>query len=440
LSFAKSAIYAGAGVLTPLGALSLLYLRLADLSASAPLAATAAGIAAVMAVSAAIFLKRRTLDAPPAITLGLGALAASAIAALALGLVFELSEGTLTFALSLAALGSAVVADRLAIPALRWCVLGLGLAVAGRFVYEPRIVGDALGKTILFNWLLFGYGVPALAFGLAARLMRRAGEDAAMRVAQALSILCAALLLVFEIRHALNDGDPFARSSGLIEQGLMAVVCMLFSLVLMELNARRADPLYRWASLGFGALTLAQAVLGLLLWENPLVSGEPIEGGAIFNGLILGYAAPALAAFILARRSSGRPPAWRRNAAIATGVLLLFAFLNLELRRLFQANPSIGFGASADDGEFYAYSALWLATGILLLAYGIVAGSKPARLASAALVSLTVVKVFLLDLAGLEGVLRALSFLGLGATLIGIGLVYQRFVFGRGSGPPGSNA
>ena len=53
---------------------------------------------------------------------------------------------------------------------------------------------------------------------------------------------------------------------------------------------------------------------------------------------------------------------------------------------------------------------------------------------SAALVLLTVVKVFLLDLAGLEGVLRALSFLGLGATLIGIGLVYQKFVFARRPG------
>ncbi len=45
--------------------------------------------------------------------------------------------------------------------------------------------------------------------------------------------------------------------------------------------------------------------------------------------------------------------------------------------------------------------------------------------------SLTVVKVFLLDLAGLEGVLRAFSFLGLGAALIGIGLVYQKLVFAR---------
>ncbi|WP_158812588.1 DUF2339 domain-containing protein [Methylocapsa sp. S129] len=429
LSFAKSAIYAGAGALTPLAAVSILYLRLTHFEASAPLAAVAAGIAAAMAVGAAIFMQRRTERASPAIELGLGALAAGAIAALSLGFVFELSEGTLTVALALAALGCALVADRLAIPALRWCVLGLGLAVAGRFLYEPRIVGDALGKTIIFNWLLFGYGVPALAFGLAARIMRRSAEDAPMRVAQALSILCSALLVSFEIRHALNSGDPFAPTSGLIEQGLFAIVGILFSAILMELNARRADPLYFYASLGFGALTLAQALAGLLLWQNPYISGEPVEGGGVFNGLVLGYLLPAAAAAILAIRARGRPPEWRRMAAAAAAILLLFAYVNLELRRLFQGGPAIGYDLSTSDGEFYAYSALWLGLGILLLAYGIVTHSKPARLASAALVSLTVVKVFLLDLAGLEGVLRALSFLGLGAALIGIGLVYQKLVF-----------
>ena len=429
LSFTKSAIYAGAGVLTPLGAVSLLYLRLANLQSSASFAATAAGIGSVMAVGAAIFHRRRTSDSPPAITLGLGALAAGAIAALSLGFVFEMSEGTLTVALALAALGSAYVAIRLDIPALRWCVLGLGLAVAGRLLYEPRIIGDGLGKTIIFNWLLFGYGLPALAFGLAARMMRPSGEDAPMRVAQILAILCSALLLTFEIRHALNDGDPFATSSGMIEQGLLAVVGMLFSLVLMELNARRSDPLYRYASLGFGALTLAQALVGLLLWENPFFTHAPIEGGGVFNGLILGYGLPALAALILARRARGRLPQWRHTAASVTSMVLLFAYLNLELRRLFQGSPLIGFSQGTGDGEYYAYSALWLALGILLFAYGIIAGSKPARLASAAVVLLTVAKVFLLDLNGLEGVLRALSFLGLGAALIGIGLVYQKFVF-----------
>jgi uncharacterized membrane protein len=69
----------------------------------------------------------------------------------------------------------------------------------------------------------------------------------------------------------------------------------------------------------------------------------------------------------------------------------------------------------------------------LLLAYGVLARSKPARLASAVLVAATVFKVFVLDLAGLEGALRAFSFLALGAALIGIGLVYQRLLFPRAS-------
>jgi len=78
-------------------------------------------------------------------------------------------------------------------------------------------------------------------------------------------------------------------------------------------------------------------------------------------------------------------------------------------RCLFQASPEISYIAPTGDGEFYAYSALWLGLGVLLLAYGVLAGYKPARLASAALVPMTVVKVFVLDLSGLEGCARSPS-------------------------------
>ncbi|HWX14781.1 MAG TPA: DUF2339 domain-containing protein [Methylocella sp.] len=53
------------------------------------------------------------------------------------------------------------------------------------------------------------------------------------------------------------------------------------------------------------------------------------------------------------------------------------------------------------------------------------------RLASRLFVVAAVLKVFLYDLAQLEGILRALSFIGLGAVLIGIGLAYQKLVFHR---------
>lgn len=73
----------------------------------------------------------------------------------------------------------------------------------------------------------------------------------------------------------------------------------------------------------------------------------------------------------------------------------------------------------------------WLGQGIAYLAYGLVRQSTPARLVSGILVVASVVKVFLLDLAGLHGILRALSFIGLGLVLMAVGLVYQKLVFAR---------
>ena len=69
--------------------------------------------------------------------------------------------------------------------------------------------------------------------------------------------------------------------------------------------------------------------------------------------------------------------------------------------------------------------------GVALLAAGIFLRSLPLRAASAAVVVLTVLKVFLIDMSDLTGIYRALSFLGLGAVLIGIGWFYQRLLFPR---------
>ncbi len=49
----------------------------------------------------------------------------------------------------------------------------------------------------------------------------------------------------------------------------------------------------------------------------------------------------------------------------------------------------------------------------------------------------TVLKVFLVDMSDLDGLFRALSFLGLGLCLVGIGYTYQRLVFPR-HGPTAS--
>jgi uncharacterized membrane protein len=442
LPFNTLAIYAGAAALTPLAALSMAFVRLTDRSPSMTFALIGAALALGFALTAALFRNREAqgdeADIPNA-RFGAGVFASAAIAALSLAFVFALSGATLTVALALAALGSAYVSAQLRIDALRWCLSALGVLVAVRLALDPRLLTDA-GPWPIFNWLLFAYGIPALAFGAAAWIMRRAGgEDIPVRVAQSLCILLSAFLAFFEIRHFINDGDAFARRTGLVEQGLFAVSALTFAIVLTRLDARRSSIVFHWASLIAGALSFGAIAVGLGIAGNPLFSFRGVEGGRFVNALIIGYALPAILALSLARVSEGVRPYWYCLCAKACAIALAFGYVTLQTRRLFH-HDRLGFMRGASDTEWYAYSAVWLAMGIALLAWGLLRGSKEARFASAIFVSASVLKVFLSDLAGLEGALRALSFIGLGAALIAIGLVYQKLVFARPAPPRAGEA
>jgi len=74
--------------------------------------------------------------------------------------------------------------------------------------------------------------------------------------------------------------------------------------------------------------------------------------------------------------------------------------------------------------EAYGYSLAFLLVSIGLIVAGIRLPDKALRLAGLVLLTATIVKVFLVDAAALTGVLRILSFLGLGIALIGIGRLY----------------
>jgi uncharacterized membrane protein len=175
-------------------------------------------------------------------------------------------------------------------------------------------------------------------------------------------------------------------------------------------------------------LSLAAIVFGLLLLENPLLTGADV-GGVFFNLLLLGYAIPAILAATLGLMTRAtRPQAYRTVAAI-TAVVLALAYLSLMVARAFHG-PVLSSGPLT-GAEGYTYSAVWLAFGVVLLIVGIFLRSQPVRLCSAAVVLLTVAKVFLIDMGGLTGVWRALSFIGLGLVLVGIGYLYQRLLFAK---------
>jgi uncharacterized membrane protein len=425
LPLKPATIYSATATLGPLAMLVVTYWRVTAFDTSVPFGIAAAAVAA-LGVAATRWLQNEERGSS-AIGLAVGSVASASLSAIALGLTFTLEKGMLTVAVALAALGTAWIAERSRIPMLRYAVGAAGLVLLGRILWDPTIAGSDLGQTPVFNWLLFGYGVPAVSFALAGRILARKGRDRITRLCESLAILFAALLVLFEIRHTLNDGNPFAPGASFLEAGLFATTGLLFSLVMVRLDDAEPDPVYRGATFIFGIFTIVAAATGLLV-ENPYFTGQPVTGGRLINTLIPAYLVPAFAAAALAAVARTRRPFSYVGAAVALALLLHLAYTALAIRRFFHG-AEIAHWLPTSSAELWSYSVALLLIGVAVLAVGILKDWRFARLLSAPYFVLATLKVFLIDLAHLEGVLRALSFIGLGLILIGIGLAYQRLVF-----------
>jgi uncharacterized membrane protein len=301
-----------------------------------------------------------------------------------------------------------------------------------RIGYEPRIAGSAVGTTPIFNWLLWGYGVPALSFWAASIFLRRRGDDASLRSVEAAAILFTVLLVFLEIRHAVNGGDVYRDIAGLTETALQVCAALAMAIGLEQLRVRSGSIVHNVGAILLTLFAGAAVLFGLLFWDNPVVWRIVIRGGFI-NELVLGYALPAILALLLSYAVAGRRSVAYGNTIAAGALILALTYVTFEIRRLYRG-PVLAGGVTSDV-EQYTYSIAWLAFGVLLLAIGIVVNSERARLASAAVIALTIGKVFLIDLSTLTGVYRALSFMGLGLVLVAIGWFYQKVLFRRPAAP-----
>jgi Predicted membrane protein (DUF2339) len=151
-----------------------------------------------------------------------------------------------------------------------------------RVAYEPRIVGNDVGTTPFFNWLFYGYGVPAAAFWYAGYLLRRRADDAPARMADSAAILFTVLLAVLQIRHYMNNGDVFRESTALAEVAMQVSVGLAMTIGLERLRLRTDSVIHNGAALLIFALTVVAIVFGLMLALNPLLTGRPV-GGAFFK-------------------------------------------------------------------------------------------------------------------------------------------------------------
>jgi uncharacterized membrane protein len=293
-------------------------------------------------------------------------------------------------------------------------------------------VGDEVGTTPIFNWLLWGYGIPAASFWIGSYFLRRRADDPPLRMVEAAAILFTVLLAFMEIRHTINGGNVYSDTASLTEVALQVCVALAMATGLERLRLRSHSIVHNIGAILLTVFAGLASVFGLLLIENPLIWWSHLSGEFI-NALILGYAAPAILMLLLSYAVAGHRSRIYANT-IATGALIFaLTYVTLEIRRLYHG-PNLATGATG-DAEQYTYSIAWLIFGVVLLGVGILVNSGRARLASGAVIALTIAKAFFIDMSTLTGVYRALSFIGLGLVLVAIGWLYQRILFRKQAAP-----
>jgi uncharacterized membrane protein len=109
---------------------------------------------------------------------------------------------------------------------------------------------------------------------------------------------------------------------------------------------------------------------------------------------------------------------------LSTGFAALY--VNAIIRFAYNDGVSL-FTHNIGQTELYTYSIVWLIVAAALIVLAQKWAQETMNKVGFAVLALVVLKAFLIDLSNLDGLYRALSFIGLGLSLVAIGWLFQRF-------------
>ena len=262
-------------------------------------------------------------------------------------------------------------------------------------------LGLALSHALIYEAPVDGAGGPAAGAALAlvaagcfvsARLTRGAGVDPRVRVV----LDGTGLIVVAYLAAVMLDGPA------------LTLAWAAEAAVLAELARRHRDPDARAGALAFLGLAAVHAVVVLAPFDA-LVSGVEDPLGA------LALLAVAGAALVAARIPGAPRPALQGLAA--TAVLYL---VSVEIITVFQGGIGV-----RQQGQALL-SGLWALVGVGALVAGLMRDRRELRLGALALLTVTLAKVGLYDLASLDSMYRVASFVALGALLLLGAFAWQR--------------
>ncbi|MBT5821295.1 MAG: DUF2339 domain-containing protein [Rhodobacteraceae bacterium] len=338
----------------------------------------------------------------------------AALSLIAFALMLTLSTAALSVAIAVMIVIAALIDRRLDMP---WLGLFIQLAVAvlgWRFLIDPGIPWASWWKTPLWEVAL-GYAVPLALMGVAWWVMRpikRLGAQLALE--SAVWSLGAVFALILLERALRSDIDSFW---GLSLAGSILLISMGAQLYRWRKGVRFAWVLVPLASLlgllGFGVLLTA------LVGMAPIMSwgARDIAGPLLLDTIAIAYLAPTGVLAVLVWKLD-HIHRYLRAAFAGLSALMGVAYIAIEIRRFWQGEQIASDAIS--QGELYSYTIAMMLGVVRLLFFALVRRSDLLRKLAMVGIAVTIAKVFLIDMSGLNGLVRVASFFGLGLALMGL--------------------
>lgn len=329
-----------------------------------------------------------------------------------------------TLTIAVLATAIAIATRRISLDALAALAATTAGFAAIRLFWDREFWGEPVGLPLGAHWIIYGYGVPAILFWLSSRQLPEPAYGRFRAAFEGLALGLAISLVSLELRVLISGGIT-SDHMGLLEMSAHALAWLGAAYGLAYRQELFSSLVSLWGARTLLAASSAVLFLGLTV-RNPVVTGDMVEGGMLFNSLWLAYLAPVPLLALMARKLDGLGLTKFRNGLGIFALALLIAFITLQVKRFFQDATLDAFFVS--DAESYSISAAWIVAAIAIFVAGIRLRRQTIRLAGLAILVLAVLKVFALDLFELGGLWRIASIVGLGLCLIGVGWLYTRFV------------
>lgn len=356
-------------------------------------------------------------------------------ACLTLCFTMLLNAATLSFALALQVASMTLLSVKYKIALPDWVYKVLLTLVLVRITAAPWLSSYSDERIFSVHWTAIIYPLIFVVLAVA----RRYNPSQSLKVWLEGALLhVVALMVTTEPSYWLTGDYPSLQATSYPEAVLLALSWCSLAMAYWY-RATLATSMTKIYHIAGGILLIGAVYLHLdiSVSTNPFIVPQPTGDNRVFNWLMLQWLVPAIvlsSVFWAPLQQRLNISAQQLRALLGSSTLSglgivagLFASLYITsvIRGLFhQGNLLLEYGVK--QGELYTYSVVWLLVATATIFVGQYLSSMKAVKIGFGILAVVILKAFVIDMAHLTGLYRALSFIGLGLSLVGIGWLFQK--------------